>query len=207
LLHGYLVNCIICLGKTIQIEQTSFKGWQKMFGKSVGLHAPGMFYKHLKRTVAKTGGTLCAVGAYKTKLSQYCHGCKTYHKKPLSQRWHQCDFGIGPVQRDLYSAFLLAFLKPAETIPSISQLVWEGVAPCLRAEVERLSQRANEGYPLPGSMGIPRARARQLKSPDASQQEPLFQFRKGRVEALGRTKEHPWLFRARVVAEVSGCEI
>jgi hypothetical protein len=188
-LHGYLVNCIIRLGKTIQIEQTSFKSWRKMFGKSVSQRAPGMFYEHLKRTVAKTGGTLREVGTYKTKLSQYCHGCKTYHKKPLSQRWHQCGCGIGPIQRDLYSAFLLAFLKPAETIPSIYRHVWEGAEPRLRAEVERLSQRANEGYLLPGSMGIPRARARQLKSPDSSQQGLLFQFRKGRVETLGRRKE------------------
>jgi hypothetical protein len=192
-LHGYLVNCIIRLGNIIQIEKTSFKGWQKMFGKSVSLRAPGMFYEHLTRTVAKTGGTLRAVGTYKTKLSQYCHGCKTYHKKPLAQRWHQCTCGIGPVQRDLYSAFLLAYLKSAETIPSISHHVWEGAEPHLRAEVERLTQRANEGLLLPGSMGIPRARARQLKSPDSSQQEPLFQFRKGRVEALGRTKEPPRL--------------
>lgn len=188
-LHGYLVNCIIRLGNTIQIEQTSFKGWQKMFGKSVGLRAPGMFYDHLTRTVAKTGGILREVSSYSTKLSQYCHGCKTYHKKPLSQRWHHCSCGIGPIQRDLYSAFLLAYLKSVETIPSISQLVWEGAEPCLRAEVERLSQRANEGHPLPRSMGIPRARARQLKSPNLSQQESLFQFRKGRVEALGLKKE------------------
>jgi hypothetical protein len=188
-LHGFLVNSIIRLGNIIQIEKTSFKGWQKRFGKSVNQRAPGMFYEHLTRTVAKTGGTLCEVGTYSTKLSQYCHGCKTYHKKPLAQRRHQCECGIGPVQRDLYSAFLLAYLKPTETIPSISQHVWEGAEPRLRAEVERLTQRANEGHPLPGSMGISRARARQLKSPDSSQQEPLFQFRKGRVEALGRRKE------------------
>jgi len=192
-LHGYLVNRIIRLGKTIQIEQTSFKGWQKVFGKSVSLRAPGMFYEHLRRTVAKTGGILREVGTYSTKLSQYCHGCKTYHKKPLSQRWHQCDCGIGPVQRDLYSAFLLAFLKPAETIPSIYHHVWEGAEPRLRAEVERLIQRANEGLLLPGSMGIPHARARQLKSLASSQQEPLFQYRKGRVEALGLKKEPPSL--------------
>jgi hypothetical protein len=190
-LHGFLVNSIIRIGNIIQIEKTSFKGWQNMFGKSVNQRAPGMFYVHLTRTAAKTGGTLSAVGTYKTKLSQYCHGCKTYHKKPLAQRWYHCLCGIGPVQRDLYSVFLLAYLKLAETIPSISLLVWEGVEPRLRAEVERLTQRANEGRPLPGSMGIPRARARQLKSPNSSQQEPLFQFRKGRVEALGRTKEPP----------------
>ena len=146
-------------------------------------------YEHLTRTVAKTGAILRTVGTYQTKLSQYCHGCKTYCKKPLAQRWHQCSCGIGPVQRDLYAAFLLAYLPSAESIPSISQHVWEGAEPRLRAEVEHLTQRANEGLLLPGSMGIPRAGVRQLKSPDSSQQELLFQYRKGRVEALGRSKE------------------
>jgi hypothetical protein len=188
-LHGYLVNRIIRLGNTIQIEQTSFKGWQKVFGKSVNLRAPGMFYEHLTRTVAKTGGTLREVGTYSTKLSQYCHGCKDYHKKPLAQRWHQCACGIGPVQRDLYSAFLLAFLKPADTIPSITQPVWEGAEPRLRAEVERLHQRANEGLLLPGSFGIPRAGARQLKSLNSSQQEFIFLYHRGRWKALGLKKE------------------
>jgi hypothetical protein len=192
-LHGSLVHRILHLGQNIQIEHTSFKGWQKMFGKSVNQRAPGLFYEHLRRTVAKTGGTLRAVGTYHTKLSQYCHGCKTYHKKPLSQRWHHCTCGIGPVQRDLYSACLLAYLPSAETLPSISHQVWEGAEPRLRAEVERLTQRANEGHLVPGSFGIPRAGARQLKSPDSSQQELLLLSRKGRVEALGRRKEPPRL--------------
>jgi hypothetical protein len=148
-LHGRLVNDLIRVGNTISIEKTSFRGWQKVFGKSVGLRAPGMFYTHLKRIVAKTGGRLCEVSMYHTKLSQYCHGCKTYHKKPLSQRWHSCPCGIGPVQRDLYSAFLLAFLNPADTTPSIAQLDWEGVEPRLLTAVECLQQRANEGQILP----------------------------------------------------------
>src|SRR5204863_4957864 len=125
-LHGRLVNDLIRVGNTIQIEKTSFRGWQKRFGKSVGLRAPGLFYHHLKRIVAKTGGTLNEVSPHQTKLSQYCHGCGKYTKKPLSHRWHLCQCGIGPVQRDLYSAFLLAFLNPADPVPSIAQYDWEG---------------------------------------------------------------------------------
>jgi hypothetical protein len=49
-----------------------------------------MFVAHLTRTVAKTGGTLREVGTSTTRLSQYCHGCQPYAKKPLSQRWHHC---------------------------------------------------------------------------------------------------------------------
>src|SRR5260370_2615665 len=83
-----------------------------------------MFIDHLKRTVASTGGTLHEVPTRTTKLSQYCHGCGTFVPKPLSQRLHQCPCGIGPVQRDLYAAFLAAYLDPAGAfIPSCAQYV------------------------------------------------------------------------------------
>jgi hypothetical protein len=86
------------MGNQVRIEKISFKGWQKLYGKRVGLRAPGMLVEHLRRTVAKTGGTLIEVPTYQTKLSQYCHGCQTYTKKPMSERWHECACGIGPVQ-------------------------------------------------------------------------------------------------------------
>jgi hypothetical protein len=190
-LHGKLVNEIVRVGNHLQIEKTSYQGWQKQFGKSVGLRAPGMFVEHLKRIVAKTGGTLSEVGTSHTKLSQYCHGCKTYVKKPLSQRWHQCPCGIGPIQRDLYSAFLLAYLDPAETIPSIALKDWEGAEPRLKAVMESLQQRAKEGQSLPRSFGIPEARARRPKSLVPNQQELVFLYRRGRLEALGLGQEPP----------------
>src|SRR5260221_326116 len=111
--HGRMVHEIVALGKTICTEKLSYKGWQKRYGTSVGLRAPGMLIDHLKRTVASTGGTLIEVPTRTTKLSQFCHGCGKTVKKPLAQRWHHCACGIGPVQRDLYSAFLAAFLDPA----------------------------------------------------------------------------------------------
>jgi transposase len=180
-LHGNLAHRIAQAGTTITIEKTSFKAWQKQYGRSIGLRAPGMFVAHLARRVAKTGGTLTEVPAYKTKLSQYCHQCRQYHKKPLSQRWHTCPCGLGPVQRDLYSAFLLAYLEPQQTQPSVNQHVWEGAEPRLRAVMEGLQQRANEGHPLPQSMGVvarresgaARAGARRLESPAYLHQEPV----------------------------------
>ena len=74
-LHGRLVHQIVRVGNTIIIEKISYKGWQKRYGRSVGLRAPGMFIDHLRRTVASTGGTLYEVPTCSTKLSQYCHGC------------------------------------------------------------------------------------------------------------------------------------
>jgi hypothetical protein len=55
-LHGQLAHEIVAVGDTIITEQISYRAWQKQFGRSVGLRAPGMFLALLKRTVASTGG-------------------------------------------------------------------------------------------------------------------------------------------------------
>jgi hypothetical protein len=133
-----------------------------------------MLIDHLRRTVASTGGTLIEFSTHTTKLSQYCHGCQSYVKKPLSQRWHACACGIGPVQRDLYSAFLVAHLDPPDTIPSIAHEEWEGADLRLRAAIEALTQRANEGQFMPRSVGIPRARARLPESLAPNRQELVY---------------------------------
>jgi len=195
-LHGQLVHQIVAVGHTIITEKLSYQGWQRRYGKSVGLRAPGMLIDHLRRTVASTGGTLHEVHTRSTKLSQYCHGCGKTLKKPLSQRWHQCPCGIGPVQRDLYSAFLAAYLDPAgDFIPSCAQYVgpWEGAEARLKAAHERVEERANEGQVVPRSMGISRAGARLPKSRSEATQELLFLSRRGKVEAWKRRPEPPVL--------------
>jgi hypothetical protein len=158
----------------------------------VGRCAPGMLIDHLRRTVASTGGTLHEVPTRTTKLSQYCHGCGAFVPKPLWQRWHQCACGIGPVQRDLYSAFLAAFLDPADPLPSCAQYVvpWEGAEARLRAAHERVKERAKEGQVMPRSMGIPRAGARLPESRSEPTQEPAFSLRRGRLEAW-KGRENP----------------
>lgn len=182
-LHGRLVHEILRVGNDIRIEKLSYKAWQKQYGKSVRRNAPGMLIDHLRRTVASTGGTLSEFVPHTTRLSQYCHSCGTYQKKPLSQRWHHCPCGIGPVQRDLYSAFLAAHLDyPANTTPSIAHDEWEGADLRLRAAIEVLQQRANEGQVLPRSVGVPRARARLPQSLVPNQQGLVY--RRGRLEAL-----------------------
>ncbi len=194
-LHGRLVHQIVSVGNTILTEKISYQGWQKQYGRSVGLRAPGMLIAHLRRTVASTGGTLIEVPTRSTKLSQYCHGCGQMVRKPLSQRWHQCSCGIGPVQRDLYSAFLAAYLDPAEPIPSCAQYVvpWEGAEARLRAAHERVKERANEGQVVPRSMGIPRAGARLPQSRSEATPELLFLSRRGNVEAWKHRPEPPVL--------------
>jgi hypothetical protein len=171
-LHGRLVHEIIRSGNDIRIEKLSYKSWQKQFGKSVGLRAPGVLVDHLRRTVAKTGGTLHEFSTHTTRLSQYCHGCQMHVKKPLAQRFHHCTCGIGPVQRDLYSAFLAAHLDPPDYLPSSARYhaYWEGAELRLQAALERLHQRAKEGQVLPQSVGITDARARLPKSLVSHQQ-------------------------------------
>ncbi len=181
-LHGRLVYEIVRVGNVIHIEKVSYQGWQKRFGKSVGLRAPGMLIDHLRRTVASTGGILTEFPTRTTKLSQYCHGCKEYVKKPLSQRWHECACGIGPVQRDLYSAWLAAYINPPDIIPSIAHEEWEGADLRLKAAVEVLQQRAKEGQSMPRSVGISRAGARLPESLRSPQQELVY--RRGKLEAL-----------------------
>ncbi len=179
-LHGRLAHQIVRVGNTIIIEKISYKGWQKRYGKSVRHCAPGLLIDHLRRTVASTGGTLHEVPTRSTKLSQFCHGCGAFVPKPLWQRWHQCPCGIGPVQRDLYSAFLAAFLDPAaDCIPSCAQYVvpWEGAEARLVAAHERAKERANEGQVVPRSMGIPRAGARLPESRSEPTQEPACSLR------------------------------
>jgi len=192
-LHGRLVHELVRVGNTIIIEKVSYRGWQKRYGTSVGLRAPGMLVEQLKRTVAKTGGILSEVSTYHTKLSQYCHGCGTYHQKALADRWHQCPCGIGPVQRDLYSAFLAAYLEPNRTIPSITQSDWAGVETRLMAVMECLSQRANAGQSLPQSFGLTRAGARRLPSLVPRHQEPHADPLIGSPEAVTLAQEPPRL--------------
>jgi hypothetical protein len=190
-LHGQLAHEIVAVGDTIITEQISYRGGPRQFGRSVGLRAPGMFLAILRRTVASTGGTLVEVPTQRTKLSQYCHGCGAYVKKPLSLRWHVCPCGIGPVQRDLYSAFLAAHLNLQTFLPSIAQRTWESAETRLRAAGEATIQRANAGQVLPQSMGIPRAGARLLKSLVDVQQEPGLP--RGNQEKLAGLQEPPSL--------------
>jgi len=103
-LHGNLANRILRQGKNIKTEKLSYRAFQKNYGRSVRDRAPGMFVAILTRKAENAGGSVVEFSTRTTKLSQYCHKCKKYTKKPLSQRVHACcNLNI---QRDIYSAFL-----------------------------------------------------------------------------------------------------
>jgi transposase len=120
-LHGELVNDILRIGDVIKLEKLSYKAFQKLFGKSVGKRAPGMFVSHLKSKAERAGGKVVEIPTYSTKLSQTCQ-CGRVKKKKLSERIHQCECGI-IAQRDLYSALLAKHIEPDTFVLQVSQLL------------------------------------------------------------------------------------
>lgn len=162
-LHGNLANRILKHGKFVKTEKLSYKAFQKRYGKSVSNRAPGMFVAMLRRKAENANGSVDEFSTYTTKLSQYCHKCGEYTKKPLSQRWHQCcDLNI---QRDLYSAFLAGSVVKTqiekkgkmETVDVVDTADvnkrWRSAEAMLQQAVSELTETANERH-TPRSFGI-----------------------------------------------------
>jgi putative transposase len=120
-LHGKLVNDILRTGNIVKLEKLSYKTFQKLFGKSVGKRAPGLFVSHLKRKAESANAMLVEIPTYNTKLSQTCQ-CGRVKKKKLSERVHQCECGV-VAQRDLYSALLAKHIEPDTFVLQVSQLI------------------------------------------------------------------------------------
>ena len=56
-LHWDLVNRLLGQGRHVHVEDLSKVAWQKMFGRSVGFHAPGAFETLLIRRAVSAGGS------------------------------------------------------------------------------------------------------------------------------------------------------
>ena len=173
-LHGNLANRILRQGKHIKTEKLSYRAFQKNFGKSVKNRAPGMFMEILRRKAENAGGSVDEFSTKTTKLSQYCHKCGKYTKKPLSQRVHTCC--SLNIQRDIYSAFLAGSVveNSLDTTDVIKR--WRSTeAVLLRAVSERgailsrpsAPKQVANGRHLPSSFGLrTRDRAARLRSSD-----------------------------------------
>jgi hypothetical protein len=154
---GRLANQILAHGTTIKIEALSYKAWQKQWGKSIGRGAPGMLVAMLRRKVEQCGGQLIEFPTKHTKCSQLCHGCGTYKQKPLSQRIHTCACGVGPVDRDVYSAFLAYHVDLAsQTVDIGAARAAFATLQCGAVDIQATPQAASV---LP-SQGAPSPRAR-----------------------------------------------
>ena len=129
--HGELANQILGLGNVIQSETLSYIAFQKNYGKSVKVRAPGMFVEQLRRKAESAGGELRDLHTWSLKMSQYDHTTGIYTKKPLSQRWHVLGDGSGVVQRDIYSAFLARCVMSNTHHPSHLESMWAAQKPVL----------------------------------------------------------------------------
>ena len=129
--HGELANQILGMGNVIHSETLSYRSFQKNYGKSVKVRAPGMFVEQLRRKAESAGGKLVDLHTWSLKLSQYDHTTEVCTKKPLRQRWHVLGDGSGVVQRDVYSAFLARCVIDNTHHPSHIEVMWAAQKPVL----------------------------------------------------------------------------
>ena len=148
--HGKLANEILQKGNHIKTEKLSYKAFQRLFGSSVGLRAPGMFIETLRRKAENAGGKVEDINTYHTKLSQACH-CGRYEKKKLSERWQKCPCGV-EAQRDLYSAYLACFVEKDTLIADRAHKAWSGMDIVLRTAMSELKHSIRG--PVPSSLGL-----------------------------------------------------
>ncbi len=141
--HGELCNAVLSIGDTIKTEKLSYRSFQKSFGRSVKVRAPGLFVSMLRRKAASAGGEVEEFPTRTTCFSQLCHGCGSLVKKPLSLRVHECACGIGPVQRDLYSAFLARHVCKDRLDASQAEKAWPDVEPLLRRAASSFKEPAS----------------------------------------------------------------
>ena len=127
--QGELVNHIVSQSSVIKIEDLDVKNLQKRkretrinpktgrpfskkrYGKAVFKAAPGYFRMLLLQRANSTGCKVDIILPKKTKPSQYNHITGEFNKKELKTRIYNLTDEITDVQRDLYSAFLIAYIE------------------------------------------------------------------------------------------------
>jgi putative transposase len=66
--HGELANRILGQGTEIHLEKLSYRSFQRQWGKTVKVRAPGAFVDMLSRKVKAAGGTLININTFKNRL-------------------------------------------------------------------------------------------------------------------------------------------
>ena len=128
-LQGELVNLIVSQSSVIKIEDLDVKSLQKRkretrinpktgrpfskkrYGKAIFKAAPGYFRTLLLQRANSTGCKVDIISPKKTKPSQYNHITGEFDKKELKTRIYNLTNEITDIQRDLYSAFLIAHIE------------------------------------------------------------------------------------------------
>src|SRR5258708_17444012 len=143
-LHGRLVHRILMQGNIIKTEKLSYRSFQKMYGRSLSFPVPRLFVAHLRRKAANAGAEVYEFNTPTTRLSQTCL-CGATEKKPLSLRWHVCECGVGPTQRDLFSAWLACFVTDDRLDAGQAQVAWPGEDERLRAASRAIQAAMGQG--------------------------------------------------------------
>ncbi len=156
-LHGQLANEVIAIGTKIKTEKLSYKAFQKLFGRSIGIRAPKTFLSILTRKAESAGGQVEEFGTYHTALSQTCI-CGQKHKKRLSERVHACDCGV-VMQRDLFSAYLAKHVEEDCLQVANANMHWQGAEPLLRTAWRQVQNQPASGRPVPSSFGTYRSQS------------------------------------------------
>ena len=155
--------------KNIKIEKNNYKAWQKgLFGKTIGFKAPSNFVSTLTRKAESANGNVEEINAFKAKLSQLCHVCDKYTKKPLKQRIHQCCEITQ--QRDLYSGLLALYYNPKEKTVDTSSLrnEYKSLDTVLKTAVSTLKKLRIVGK-IPTSLGLSELEQFAVKNSGGSQ--------------------------------------
>jgi len=98
---------VVTLGTDVAFEAIDKRAWQaSRYGKRMSFTAPGALRDAIVRECELFGGHAIELPTARLALSQHCL-CGAKVKKQRSQRFHRCDrCGLGPLDRDLFSAFL-----------------------------------------------------------------------------------------------------
>ena len=174
--HGELANQILATGNRIHTENVSCKSFQKNYGKAVGVSAPAMLIEIIRQKAIASGGYVYKFSTYTTKLSQTCQCGRIKKKVGKDYPIHLCPCGVGPIQRDLYSAFLAIFVhqvlnssgKPVDTLDAIkADEAWSGVEALLVKAVSSFNQSAkvtsNTGNRAPKGFRVDRFKKRTVE--------------------------------------------
>ena len=167
-LHGQMANRILAIGAAIHTEKLSYRGFQKLYGKSISVRAPRTFLSIVTRKAESADGKVIEFSTRTTALSQVCL-CGQKHKKRLSERVHSCDCGV-EMQRDLFSAYLARHVKDNLLQVTKANESWSGAEPLLRTAWEQATEnQPASGRRMPSSFGV----FRRPSQSGSSEQESL----------------------------------
>ena len=156
--HGDLANRILERSNVIRTESLSYLSFQRCYGRSVKVRAPGAFMDLLNRKAERAGGKLETLNTWRLCMSQYDHVTGSRTKKPLKQRWHRLGDTATVVQRDCYSAFLVMHVEEGSHNPSRLHQGWATAEPLLRRAGLCVDQSASGKAPAFPTVAMPSER-------------------------------------------------